>query len=242
MFLNSKYSPEADMELYARAMLSQIGMECGLPENWYSHAPACQALGIEDVPRYWAQEASGQFVYVATVIRYVQSGTGTPYERIERVLNWRQSHSSEPFSALDALYTGILRTSPDPMLAVKWIRASVVYDEGSWWYVTVLLESSPGEARYLLGPLSSLIRIVKENGEPEFHLYHKSLPDFLEDPQRSGDLYITGDEVNSFQGSRYSAVPKSVYPASDRTCAISSCQLTSKQIKGHWSHFQLAVP
>ncbi|TEB40244.1 hypothetical protein FA13DRAFT_60378 [Coprinellus micaceus] len=212
VFLDSKYSPEADMELYARAMLSQIGMECGLPENWSFRAG--QAVGTEDVPRYWAKEASGQFVYVATVIRYVQSGPGTPYERLEHVLNWRQSDSSKPFSALDALYSGILRTSPDPILAVKWIGAVlkyVDYEEGAW-YITTVQEASPGEAQHLLGPLSSLIRIVNEDGEPNFSFYHKSLSDFLEDSQRSGDLHLTEDEVNSFQASRYSAVLKNKGP------------------------------
>ncbi|TEB40235.1 hypothetical protein FA13DRAFT_1724456 [Coprinellus micaceus] len=212
LFLGSRYSPEADMELYARAMLNQIGMECGLPENWYSRAG--QALGIEDVPRYWAQEASGQFVYVAAVIRYVQSGTGTPYERLERVLNWRLGDSSKPFSALDALYRGILKTSPDPELAVKWIRAVLKY--GSYgdraWYITTLQESSPGEVGYLLGPLSSSVRISKEDRQPDFHFYHKSLSDFLKDSQRSGDMYLTGDKVNSFQASRYSAVLKNKGP------------------------------
>ncbi|TEB40226.1 hypothetical protein FA13DRAFT_1704278 [Coprinellus micaceus] len=208
MFLDSKYSPEADMELYARAMLNQIGMTYGLPEGWYVHAG--EVLGIEDVPRYWAQEASGQFVYVATVMRYVQIGPGTPYECLERVLNWRRGDPSKPFSALDALYDGILKTSPDPILAVKWIRAVLWYTshEVNAWYITTLQESSPGEVGYLLGPLSSLIRIVKEDGQPDFHFYHKSLSDFLKDSQRSGDLYLTGDEVYSFEASRYSAVLK----------------------------------
>ncbi|TEB40238.1 hypothetical protein FA13DRAFT_1724461 [Coprinellus micaceus] len=212
MFLDSNYNPEADMELYTRAMLSQIGMECGLPENWYPRAG--QVLGIEDVPRYWAKEASGQFVYVATLIRYVQSGPGTRYERLERALNWGTGDSSKPFSALDALYDGILRTSPDPVLAVKWIRAVLYYfrREELAWYIATVLESSPGETGYLLGPLSSLIRIVKEDGEPDFYFYHKSLPDFLQDPQRSGDLHFPDDEVDSFQASRYSAVLKNKGP------------------------------
>ncbi|TEB40225.1 hypothetical protein FA13DRAFT_1784816 [Coprinellus micaceus] len=180
IFLDGKYSPKADMKLYAQAMLNQIRVQGGLPENWYS--PAGQALRIEDVPRYWAQEASGQFVYVATVIRYVQSGPGVPHERLERVLNWRKSDALNPFSALDSLYTGILRTSPDPKLAATWMRTILTYGrrEEIAWYIAALLESSSGETGYLLGALSSLVRIAKENGEPDFHFYHKSLSDYLE--------------------------------------------------------------
>ena len=199
------------MELYSRAMLNHIGMECGLPEKWFSNAG--RALGIEDIPCYWAKEASEQFVYVATVIRYVQSGLGTPHDRLQRVLNWRQSDSSNPFAALDAIYTGILRTSPDPTLAVKWISTILTYDnhEEIPWYLIALLETFPGETGYLLGPLSSLIRTVREDGEPDFHSYHKSLSDFVEDPQRSGDLYVPDAQANSFQSGRYSAVLKSGY-------------------------------
>ncbi|TEB20919.1 hypothetical protein FA13DRAFT_1779604 [Coprinellus micaceus] len=222
IFLDSKYSPEADMELYVRAMLNQIGMKHGLAEGWYVHAG--QVLDIEDLPHYWANEASEQFVYVATVIRYLQSGSGTPHERLKRTLNWRRSDSGRPFASLDALYRGILQTSPDPISAVKWIRAVLMYGRygDRAWYITTLQESSPGEVGYLLGPLSSLVRIVKEDGEPDFHFYHKSLSDFLKDPQRSGDLHLTDDEVDSFQASRYSAVLKNKGPLvplpANRTC------------------------
>ncbi|TEB20934.1 hypothetical protein FA13DRAFT_173862 [Coprinellus micaceus] len=212
VFLDSKYSPEADMELYAQAMLNQIGMQCGLPGRWYARAG--QMLGIEDLPCYWAQEASEQFVYIATVIRYIERGPGTPQERLKRVLNWRRSNSSEPFATLDAIYGGILKTSPDQTMAVKWIRTVLAYDnhEETAWYISTLLESAPGETGYLLGPLSSLIRIVNHKGEPDFHFYHKSLSDFLYDPQRSGDLHITNDEHNDFESSRYSAVLKNRGP------------------------------
>jgi hypothetical protein len=117
---------------------------------------------------------------------------------------------------LDVIYSGILKTSPDPLSSVKWIRAALTFEyryrepDSDAWYFSAVLESSPGEKGYLLGPLSSLIRIEKENRESVFHFYHKSLSDFLRDPQRSGDLHIPNDRVDDFEASRYSAVLKSM--------------------------------
>ncbi|TEB20944.1 hypothetical protein FA13DRAFT_1717400 [Coprinellus micaceus] len=203
LFLDSEYKPEANIELYARAMLNKIGMDYGLPTIWYSQVG--QALQIADIPRYWAQEASGQFVYAATVIRYIQDKSGPPHKQLECVLNWRPSNTSNPFAALNVVYTGILRTSPEPILAVKWLHSIISFTKSYYtpWYMKRLLESYPGETGYLLGPLASLIRITDKDGEPDFHFYHKSLSDFLDDPLRSGAFSIPGDGVFRFQVDRY---------------------------------------
>ncbi|KAJ3538051.1 hypothetical protein NMY22_g5326 [Coprinellus aureogranulatus] len=62
IFLDDKYSPEADIALYLRASFIAIGREKGLGDGWFpSNAP--QAL---------AKEASGQFIYASTVLRFVR--------------------------------------------------------------------------------------------------------------------------------------------------------------------------
>ena len=71
----------------------------------------------------------------------------------DQALCWQRRDSSEPFAALDALYSGIMKTSPNPMLAVKWIRTVLTYAGYEAWYIAAILESSPGETGYLLGPL-----------------------------------------------------------------------------------------
>lgn len=118
IFLDDKYEPWADIELYARAMLTKIGMDYGLGETWYS-----QVGFHRDVPRYLAVQSSGQFVYVATIIRYLQHRASNPHDNLKHVLHWQKAGSSNPFSALDALYAGILQTSPKPLLSATWMGA-----------------------------------------------------------------------------------------------------------------------
>ncbi|TEB40230.1 hypothetical protein FA13DRAFT_1680241 [Coprinellus micaceus] len=214
VFLDEKYSPEEDIALYAEAMLTKIGRDCGLQGPWYSQVG--KALGIEDVPRHLAQQSSGQFIYVATAIRYMQAKSKAPHKLLEQVLNWRSNSNSNPFASLDALYAGILESSHDSELAVKWLRSisslsitvNCMGDQYKPWVIKSVLESSPGETEYLLSPLVSLVRIVDEKGAPNFHVYHKSLFDFLEDPQRCGTYHITEDDLHGFLAHRYIEILK----------------------------------
>jgi hypothetical protein len=219
VFLDDKYSPQDDVALYAQAMLTKIGWDYGLRGEWYNRIGPGQ-----DVPRYLAQQSSGQFIYIATIIRYIQDQSGAPHKQLEHVLNCRPRNRSNPFVALDSLYLGILKTSPDPELSAKWLHcidgntSLVNFAPASRallqkpWYKRCILESCPGETEYLLGPLVSLVRIADEKGEPNFHFYHKSLSDFLKDPERCGAYHLTECDVNEFLNHRYIEVLKSAHP------------------------------
>ncbi|KAJ3500138.1 hypothetical protein NMY22_g19361 [Coprinellus aureogranulatus] len=142
-----------------------------------------------------AEEASGQFIYAGTVIRYIQDGKDTPHEQLKRVLDWKGAKSSRPFATLDALYAGILNSSSDPPLAVKWILSLGYMDRYEFWNQKAVLESSPGQTEVVLGKLTALVGLSDEHGQPAFTIYHKSLTDFLEDKGRSGDIHLEGWEV-----------------------------------------------
>jgi hypothetical protein len=69
-------------------------------------------------------QASGQFIYAATIIRYLTiSRHGNPHTLLDRVLEVKPtSPGINPFSHLDACYNHILQSAPDPRpLAVKWL-------------------------------------------------------------------------------------------------------------------------
>ncbi|TEB40236.1 hypothetical protein FA13DRAFT_60139 [Coprinellus micaceus] len=206
IFLDEKYGPEDDIALYGEAMLTKIGRECGFLRPWYSQVG--EALGIEDVPRHLAQQSLGQFIYIATAIRYVQTKSKAPHKLLEQVLNWRSNSDCNAFASLDALYTGILESSPDSALSVKWLRSIPLFRQGDPWLIKFILESSPGQTQYLLGPLVSLVCIVDRRGNPIFHFYHKSLSDFLEDPKRCGTFHITDDDLEGFLAHRHIEILK----------------------------------
>lgn len=196
IFLDDKYNPEVDIEKFSRASLVKIGRDRGLQENWFT----------TDVPRLLAQEASGQFVYATTALRFVSDPSRPPHEQLKRVLEWRRFDDAKPFAALDALYTGILETSPIPTLSAKWLFAiDTMKDKVDKRYRQSLLESFAGEARYILGTLSSLISL------DTFHFYHKSLFDFLQDPRRSGALHVSAVDADRLLADRYYQVMKSTF-------------------------------
>ncbi|TEB27801.1 hypothetical protein FA13DRAFT_857774 [Coprinellus micaceus] len=133
--------------------------------------------------------------------------------------------ASRPFAPLDLLYDRILRTSPDPLLAVKWIRF-VNNQQISFYplYPKYLLESYPGETEHVLGTLTSLVGLADENGKTGFHIHHKSLLDFLGDPHRSSDLHINKESLCHFtaRGPQSNGDPL-IHPPPQDSWAIFTC-------------------
>jgi hypothetical protein len=208
VFLDNKYNPGADIRLFLEAMFNDIRRRSNLPLTWVSN----------EVIDLLVKEASGQFIYAATVIRFVDNpSAGPPQEQLNQLLEWRRLDHLQPFAPLDLLYARILRHSPDPILAVKWLRslkyhgARITSHANLHMYFRSVLESYPGQTEYILGNLASLVGLVDGHGEPRFHFYHKSLIDFLEDPHRSSDLYADVRSVNRFIADRYYRVLQGVY-------------------------------
>ncbi|KAJ3503785.1 hypothetical protein NMY22_g18128 [Coprinellus aureogranulatus] len=215
MFLDDKYDPDSDIERYLNSKFNAIRRKFGLPTSWVSQ---------EDILRLVAS-ASGQFIYAATVVRYLEDDTKppSPPKRLRQVLAWREdSIGSNPFAPLDALYRGILETNPDTTLAVRWLLC--IHLASTWheymdyedpvpaWSpacIRQLLESYAGEAEFVLGGLRSLVGLVDNRGRPTFTFHHKSFLDFLKSAERSGSLYIDHGDLAAFVQDRFYAVVKS---------------------------------
>ena len=160
------------------------------------------------------KEASGQFIYATTVIRFVDSPRLAPPQKLlTQVLEWRSLNDLKPFAPLDLLYARILRTSPDPLLAATWIRFIDSF-RGRWpvpLHLKYVLESYPGETYHVLGTLTSLVGLVDKDGDPDFRFYHKSLVDFLQSPQRSSDLHVNYGLLHQFRKERYYQTLRGAY-------------------------------
>ncbi|KAF9002324.1 hypothetical protein BDQ17DRAFT_1425981 [Cyathus striatus] len=84
---------------------------------------------LKSVPRPWpppdvinkiVQRSSGQFIYSATVLKFVSSPDHNPASQLEIVLGIRESHDSTfPLSDLDLLYRKIISRVPHPKRAIK---------------------------------------------------------------------------------------------------------------------------
>ncbi|KAJ2914157.1 hypothetical protein MD484_g6254, partial [Candolleomyces efflorescens] len=202
IFLDGKYNPDADMLLFLRAKFKVIRRRCRISAQWPS----------EEIERTLVENASGQFIYVATVIRFLKGRSGPPQELLDQVMALdRQDFSTNPFALLDALYTHILNSSPKPLLAACWIstifRSAGALSDGSGSplparFVQLFLESSPGESSFVFRGLNSLVYTPPADDRTSpYSLYHKSLTDFLGDRSRCGHLYV--DDPNELYTTRY---------------------------------------
>ncbi|KAF5339421.1 hypothetical protein D9611_009869 [Ephemerocybe angulata] len=215
LFLDAKYDPDADIALFYDAKFSIICRRLGIsPEQWPGKEAKLTLI----------RNASGQFIYATTVVRYIEGSPhspnlqsqssnkpSTPHERLQHILRQARAGSPHnPLEALDALYRLLLETSPDPELSMKWLRAA--QKENNFlghpfpvWLLRLVLEASPGEEQYALGPLSSLLstQVSEENSLKPYSFYHKSFLDFIADPTRCGERFLTEEEALTWVVQRF---------------------------------------
>jgi len=174
-----------------------------------------------------AQKSSGQFIYPATIIRYISSPRHSPMLRLDTVLNLRPLSGESPFAQLDALYRYILLSCENIELALRIIGLcllstqeihipwdkSVIYDLFSEITtpanMEIILGLNLGDVQRGLEDWGSLIEC--KGDDKELRVLHASLFDFLSDPTRfSGlpfnlaaihtDLAIWGSYLNPHRG------------------------------------------
>ncbi|KAJ2916069.1 hypothetical protein MD484_g4328, partial [Candolleomyces efflorescens] len=198
--LNVEYNATDDITLFLQVQFNRIRRRYRYPASWPPPGT------IETL----VKNASGQFIYAATIIRFLDAGHRKPPDALllGAILkaNGKATTSVNPLEPLDALYTRILECSPDPPLSVLWIHSIHLLNNtmgsssgSSVSDVHLLLQMDPesNEAEHLLGNLHSLIRIPPpdDNATARYGFYHKSLLDFLEDPERCGKLSEACDEL-----------------------------------------------
>jgi hypothetical protein len=188
--LHRDYNADADITLFLEAKFSFIRRRYNLLPSWPS------PTDIQTI----VENSSGQFIYAVTVIRFlVESPKAPPDDQLQSILAVKSKATSNPFEPLDLLYFHIMESSPDPVLAALWIRGIEELTEPAY-FVNLLFETRPGEAEHLLGNLHSLIRIPLPSDQTttNYGFYHKSLLDFLSNPDRCGKLYVQKRDVSVF--------------------------------------------
>jgi hypothetical protein len=121
----------------------------------------------------------------------VETCLDTPQRQLEIVLNTDLTDSSNPLELLDILYAQVVKSSPKPSEALKWLKAYRMSDVGNFgpttaWFWCRLCELSEGEADFLLENLSALLRLpnLDDPYDASIVFYHKSFQDFLSGPCR----------------------------------------------------------
>jgi hypothetical protein len=207
--LSDKYDASADMRRYLRRRFENIGLRINNP-NWFS----------KDDVETLVQAGSGQFIYVATVYKYISEHRASPAARLKIILTWtpRKGQVTRPFEVLDKLYTNILLAAKNAYEAVDshhgrdfllLLRAHHISikgfelgcsgqttDYGADILSTLLRLEHQAEGA-LISDLHSLMALETKDDDVKLRLrlYHKSFSDFLEEPSRAKDLFVPESRV-----------------------------------------------
>ncbi|RXW14110.1 hypothetical protein EST38_g11746 [Candolleomyces aberdarensis] len=191
--LSDHYDATEDMRRYLRRRFESIGLSNGEP-HWFTEG------NIETLVR----AASGQFIYVATVYKYVSARRASPVDRLKTVLNWTPNDGqvTRPFEALDTLYTNILLSAKeayeavdthsgrDFLLLFRILLLEVVGLLDRDIPRTILHLESNG-LEILTSDLHSLVHLVEERSDFTYlTTYHKSLGDFMNQESRARELFV----------------------------------------------------
>jgi len=147
------------------------------------------------------QKSSGQFIYPATVIRYISSPRHSPMLRLDMILKVQPLSGESPFAQLDALYRYILLSCEDVELALCIIGMCLLSTKALdvpwslWPFPSALIAPEnmdkilglhPGDVQRSLEDLGSLIEY--KGDDIPLRVLHASLFDFLSDPTRFSGL------------------------------------------------------
>ena len=146
------------------------------------------------------QRSSGQFIYPATVLKFVGADFCSPTKQLALILK----PDPTAFSDLDQLYTQILSVYPSSVNIVQVLGITIAFNEKIFPEVIEdILGMEGGELKLVLRGLSSLMK--DENWE-RFnkgvisyvipHFAHASFSDYLFDPSRSGPFHVNLQEYD----------------------------------------------
>jgi hypothetical protein len=121
--LEHDYQSTKDIRHYLTSSFEEIrSKHVYLPSSW----PKADDIEV------LVEKSSGQFIYAATVIRYIARGHHGHEKRLDIVLKLRSpDNSATPFAMLDALYLQIFRSVGDEIEKVKEILGALVFLKGN---------------------------------------------------------------------------------------------------------------
>lgn len=194
IYLDESYRPSDDIQAFLTQEFSRIKQTHGLRDTLDANWPHSADLD------FITKKSSGQFIYAATVTRFVANSTASPKRSLEIVLGLRPVAKTSPFATLDTLYAFILSQAEDWKSVQDILAAQRVISLRSWKasstsIMTVLfpLGYIPDDIHSSLSDLTSIVQF--KHWKRELTVFHASLNDFLYDRSRAGSFYI---DLNAF--------------------------------------------
>jgi hypothetical protein len=196
--LDDTFNPRRDIRVFLQDGFAKIYAGNSI----FSHVEQpWPSQGIVDL---LVQRSSGQFIYAATVLKFVGADFCNPTKQLALVLK----PDPTAFSDLDQLYTQILSVYPSTVNIVQVLGTIIAFNGNDLPEVIEdILGMEEGELKLVLHGLSSLMKDENDkNGErlnegvisyviP--HFVHASFSDYLFDSSRSGAFHVNRREYVS---------------------------------------------
>lgn len=192
LYLDNEYSPESDIRLCVAEKFEEI-------KNYHPLADTCDRIwpsttNFDSI----VKKSSRQFIYAATVMRYILDSPANPQLSLQRVLGITPLATRSPFSHLDAMYTYILSQTDDQdalkdILHAQLLRAAI-HREAS--IQQILLMYNPLYTEAFLHSCVADLSSIAHLGCRELTFHHASLSDYLQDQSRSGVYFVDIDAFN----------------------------------------------
>ena len=187
--LDETFNPGEDIQVFLKDGFAKICTENSiLSRSW-------PGKGIIDL---LVQQSSGQFIYAATVLKFVRAEFCSPTKQLALVLK----PDPMAFSDLDQLYTQILSVYPSTVNIVH-VLGIVSASHGDLAEVVEdIFGMEDGEVKLVLRGLLSLLKDENvENGRliPYVipHFAHASFSDYLFDSSRSGPFHVNQQDYKN---------------------------------------------
>ena len=146
------------------------------------------------------KKSSGLFIFASTLARFIESEYHEPNERLQLIITPPDSTAHEGRAGIDPLYTQVFQHAfsnvmEDTVFAnLRRVLAAVVlaFNPLSRRQIAEILDIKTSLITATLRHLHSVLLVPNENSK-EIRVFHKSFPDFLQDPDRCSDprFFIT---------------------------------------------------
>jgi NACHT domain len=194
VILDETFDPGKDIQVFLQDGFAKICAKNPI----LSHVE--QPWPKEGIIDLLVQRSSGQFIYAATVLKFVGADFCSPTKQLALVLKL----DSTAFSDLDRLYTQILSVYPSEVNIVRVLGIISVYRGEFAEVMEDIFGMEEGELKLVLRGLSSVMK--DENEENEYtratsyvipFFAHASFDDYLFDSSRSGPFHVNLQEYEN---------------------------------------------
>lgn len=187
LFLDNDYQADADIRHYLVSKFQEVRQkQLALGNNLLLPWP------IEREIDHLVKKSSGQFIFAATVMKFIDDPRRSPVDRLNIILGLSNAGKETPFEALDSLYRYIL-SAVDDLPKVLEVLTVLMLDSNSLVPLPVeVVEMLLGfEIQRALIDVHALLFIPHPNERLSgIGIHHASLFDFLMDQSRSRDYFI----------------------------------------------------